>query len=92
MGPGALLKAETFFRFSFGSLFIGYDFWWIHTWDGAPGDEFIGMLAPKFRVRVYENWFVGIEYLLYHRVGKYDNLENRDYRNNEQRVFIGYAF
>ena len=92
MGPGALVKAETFFRFSFGSLFIGYDFWWIHTWDGAPGNEFIGMLAPKFRVRVYKNWFVGIEYLLYHRFGQYDNLENRNYKNNEQRLFIGYAF
>ena len=92
MGPGALIKAETFFRFSFGSLFIGYDFWWIHTWDGAPGDEFIGMLAPKLRIRVYRNWFVGLEYLLYHRVGKYDYLEDRDYRNNEQRLFIGYAF
>ncbi len=92
MGPGALLKAEAFLRFSFGSLYLGYDFWWIHTWDGAAGDEFIGMLAPKFRVRVYKNWFVGIEYLLYHRLGKYDNLENRNYRNNEQRLFVGYAF
>ena len=92
MGPGALVKAETILRFSFGSLYIGYDFWWIHTWDGAPGNEFIGMLAPKFRVRVYENWFVGLEYLFYHRFGQYDNLENRNYINNEQRLFIGYAF
>ncbi len=92
MGPGALLKAETILRFSFGSLYLGYDFWWIHTWDGAPGDEFIGMLAPKLRIRVYKNWFAGLEYLLYHRFGRYDNLENRNYRNNEQRFFIGYAF
>ncbi len=95
MGPGALAKAETIFRFSFGSFYVGYDFWWIHTWDGAKGDEFIGMLAPKFRVRVYNNWFVGLEYLLYHRVGKYsDHLHynNINQRSNEQRLFIGYAF
>jgi len=92
MGPGAMLKSESFLRFSFGSLYLGYSFWWIHTWDGAPGDEYIGMLAPKLRIRVYKKWFVGLEYLLYHRVGKYDDLEDRDYKNNEQRLFIGYAF
>ena len=92
MGPGAMLKSESFLRFSFGSLYLGYSFWWIHTWDGAPGDEYIGMLAPKLRIRVYKKWFVGLEYLLYHRVGKYDGLEDRDYENNEQRLFIGYAF
>ncbi len=95
MGPGALVKAETILRFSFGSLYIGYDLWWIHTWDGAPGDELIGMLAPKLRVRVYQNWFVGLEYLLYHRVGKYSDHKHYDdinYKSNEQRLFIGYAF
>ncbi|PIQ07838.1 MAG: hypothetical protein COW71_14940 [Ignavibacteriales bacterium CG18_big_fil_WC_8_21_14_2_50_31_20] len=92
MGPGALLKAEALLKFSFGSFYLGYNFWWIHTWDGAPGDELIGMLAPKFRVRVYENWFIGSEYLYYHRRGKYADLENRSFKNNEVRIFIGYAF
>jgi hypothetical protein len=95
MGPGALTKAELLFRFSFGSFYLGYDFWWIHTWDGAPGNEYIGMLAPKFRVRVYKNWFAGFEYLLYHRIGNYDDqvhYTNINSRNNEQRFFISYAF
>lgn len=92
MGPGALVKAESILRFSYGSLYVGYNFWWIHTWDGAPGDEFIGMLKPKIRIRMYENWFVGFEYLLYHRFGRYDELDNRNYRNNEQRLFVGFAF
>ncbi|MDA3861926.1 MAG: DUF3943 domain-containing protein [Melioribacteraceae bacterium] len=95
MGPGALTKAEFLFRFSFGSFYLGYNFWWIHTWDGAPGNEYIGMLAPKFRVRVYKNWFAGFEYLLYHRIGNYDDqvhYTNINSRNNEQRFFISYAF
>lgn len=92
MGPGAMLKSESFLRFPFGSLYLGYSFWWIHTWDGAPGDEFIGMLAPKLRVNVYKNWFLGLEFLYYHRLGKYDGFEDRNYRNNEQRLFVGYAF
>jgi hypothetical protein len=92
LGPGAHAKLETFLRFPFGSLYLGYSFWWIHTWDGAPGDELIGMLSPKLRIRLYKKLFVGLEYLFYHRLGKYDDFPNRDYRNNEERLFIGYAF
>ena len=92
MGPGAHAKMEALLRFSSGSLYVGYSFWWIHTWVGAPGDEFIGMWSPKLRFRVYNNWFVGLEYLLYHRLGVYDDFPDRDERNNEQRLFIGYSF
>ncbi len=92
MGPGASAKLETFLRFPFGAISLDYSFWWIHTWDGAMGDEFIGMLQPKIRIKIYKKWFVGLEWLLYHRVGKYDDFPNRNYRNNEQRLFIGYSF
>jgi hypothetical protein len=92
MGPGAHSKLETILRFSFGSLYIGYSFWWIHTWDGAPGNEFIGMWTPKLRFQIFNRWYLRLEYLLYHRVGKYDNFPEKYYQNNEQRLFIGYAF
>jgi hypothetical protein len=97
MGPGAHAKAELLLRLSFGSISLGYSFWWIHTWDGMPGDELIGMLQPRFRVQVYGRWFLGLEYLLYHRLGLYEEnpelgIENINQRNNEQRLFIGYAF
>jgi len=92
MGPGAHTKVEAILRAPFGSLSVDYSWWWIHTWDGAPGDEFIVMIAPKLRVHVYGRWFVGLEYLFYHRAGKYDLFPDRDYRNNEQRLFVGYAF
>lgn len=91
MGPGASAKFETYLRWRWGSLSLGYSFWWIHTWDGAPGDEFIGMLQPKLRVQVFDRWFVGLEYLLYHRNGRYDQHPDVDLRNNEQRLFIGYS-
>ena len=91
MGPGAHAKMEHFLRFSFGTLYLGYSFWWIHTWDGAPGDEFIGMLTPQLKVHIYKRWFLGLEWRLYHRVGIYDDFPDRDYRNNEQRLFIAYT-
>ena len=64
----------------------------VNTWVGAPGTEFIGMLQPKLRIHIWRKWFVGLEYLLYHRVGKYEDFDDVDMRNNEQRFFIGYSF
>lgn len=92
MGPGAHAKLETYFRFPFGSFYLGYSFWWINTWDGAPGDEFIGMLSPKLRIHLAGNWFIGLEYLLYQRFGIYEEFDNQTVRNNEQRLFFSYAF
>lgn len=92
MGPGAHVKFESLLAFPFGALSLDYSFWWIHTWDGAMGDELIGMLAPKFRVKLYKKLFVGLEYLLYHRTGKYEDFPDRNYRNNEQRLFLSYSF
>jgi hypothetical protein len=92
MGPGVHAKMENIVRWSWGSFYLGYSFWWIHTWDGAPGNEYIGMWSPKLRVRIYKRWFIGLEYLLYHREGKYDDYPDISMRNNEQRLFIGYSF
>jgi len=33
-----------------------------------------------------------LEYLLYHRHGRYDFAENQNVYNNEQRLFLGYNF
>jgi hypothetical protein len=92
MGPGVHFKMENIVRWSWGSFYLGYSFWMIHTWDGAPGDEYIGMWSPRLRIRVYKSWFLGLEYLLYHREGIYEDYDNVSRRNNESRLFIGYAF
>ena len=92
MGPGAHIKMENIVRFSFGSFYLGYNFWWIHTWDRAPGDEFITMIEPKIRIHVYKTWHMGLEWRLYHRFGRYDQFPNVDMRNNEQRLFVAYSF
>jgi len=92
MGPGMHAKLDAALSWSWGLFQLGYGFWWIHTWDGAPGDEFIGMWTPRLRIFPFSNWSIGLEYLLYHRRGIYQDLEDRDYRNNEQRLSIGYHF
>ncbi len=92
MGPGMHAKLDAALVWSWGMFQLGYGFWWIHTWDGAPGDEFIGMWTPRLRIFLSSHWSLGLEYLLYHRQGVYDDFPDRDYRNNEQRLAIGYHF
>ncbi len=92
MGPGLHAKTDLIFRFPAGALSLHYSFWLVDTWVGAPGTEIIGMLQPKLRIHIWRKWFIGLEYLLYHRVGKYEDFDDVDMRNNEQRLFIGYAF
>ncbi len=92
MGPGAAVNMRLLLRFPFGSLDIRYNFWWIHTWDGAPGDEFIGMWQPALRIKLWKHWYLGLEYLLYHRHGRYEYFPNQNVYNNEQRLFVGFHF
>jgi hypothetical protein len=92
MGPGANAKLETILKFPFGAITLDYSFWWIHTWDGAKGDELIGMLTPAVRIQLIKKLFVGYEYLFYHRIGKYEDFPNQDYSNYEQRLFLAYNF
>ena len=93
MGPGA--SARLSFTYVYSDLLefsLKYSFWWVHTAQGAPGDEYIGLLQPKLIFHVYKDWYVGLQYLLYHRKGVYDDYPNVDLRNNEQRLFISWRF
>ena len=96
MGPGALGKINMQLKFSFVTLVLRYGFWWVHSLSGAPGDEYIGILEPKVYFDVYDRWVIGLQYLLYHRKGKYENEAGEDAslssQNNEQRLFLAYRF
>lgn len=92
MGMGATSRLDAFWLFPGGDVSLRYSFWWLHTMAGAPGDEYIGILQPKVRFKLIGRWYLGIQYLLYHRIGKYKNYDNIDLQNNEFRAFIGFRF
>ncbi|HID39058.1 MAG TPA: DUF3943 domain-containing protein [Calditrichaeota bacterium] len=92
MGAGGSARFSFSWIFPIGSLSFDYSFWWVHTLQGAPGDEYIGILEPKLKFRITRHWVIGLQYLLYHRRGIYADYNNIDLRNNEQRLFLGYRF
>ncbi|TFG99403.1 MAG: DUF3943 domain-containing protein, partial [Calditrichales bacterium] len=80
MGAGASSRLEAFWLFPGGDISLKYSFWWLHTMQGAPGDEFVGILQPKARFQIIGRWYLGLQYLLYHRVGKYKDYDDIDMR------------
>lgn len=92
MGTGLNSKFEGTLSFPWGSLHLGYLGYWIHTLDGAPGDEFIGIFKPKFTYRIMGPWNIGLEYLFYQRQGKYADYPDVNLLNNEQRLFLSWKF
>jgi hypothetical protein len=92
MGSGASTRIDAYWIFPGGDLSIHHNFWWVHTLQGAPGDEFIGILQPKLRIRVIGRWYLGLQYLFYHRFGKYKEYPDISIQNNEFRAFIAFRF
>lgn len=90
MGVGAQAKLDAVWRFPIGELSFSYSFWWVHTLNGAPGDELIGMLWPSLSFNVYQQISIGLELLFYQRNGLYDDFPNIYLRNNEKRAFVSF--
>jgi hypothetical protein len=88
-GGGAQAKFEG--TLNLGSLInltvIGYYFW-IHTYVGNAGDNFIGLIEPRIGVTLFDYVSIGVEHLVY-----YEDRYTRDSGNfhkirTEQRVFL----
>jgi hypothetical protein len=50
-------------RLSLG--FTGFYFW-IHTYDGVPGNSLVGILKPTIALRLFKNVSIGFEHHIYH--------------------------
>lgn len=92
MGMGASARLDMYWFFPIGDFNLKFSYWWVHTLHGAPGDEYIGIWQPKVRFNIIGRWYLGLQYLLYHRIGRYKDYDDIDLRNNEFRAFVGFRF
>jgi len=89
---GANMKFESSLLMSWGFALVDYNVYLMHTIIGASSNEFVGILKPKLQVNVYKNLSVGAEYVFYHREGYYADYPDIHIRNNEQKIYVNYAF
>jgi hypothetical protein len=66
-GGGFMSKLEETFNLNnWASLgFSGY-LYWIHTYDGIPGNSLVGIFKPTVAVRLFKNLSLGFEHHIYH--------------------------
>lgn len=76
----------------FGALLLEYNYFWIHTIEGAPGSEQIHMLDGTYNLPIWKNFGLGLEVFYYHRNGQYDYFPDvkRDIKGS--RALLTYAF
>jgi len=72
------------------SLTLRAYYYWIHTYIGNAGDNFIGIIKPSIQVSLFSNFSLGFEHLVY-TSDRYP----RDYPNihdvrTEQKIFLQY--
>lgn len=89
---GINLKFESSLNLHWGKFLVDYSLFYLHTIIGEKSNEFVGILKPKVEVKLYNDLFVGAEYLFYHREGKYTDYPDISLRNNEQKIFLAYNF
>ncbi|MES2328817.1 MAG: DUF3943 domain-containing protein [Bacteroidota bacterium] len=88
-GGGLETKLET--TITLGKNITGsllYHYYLIHTYEGAAGNNFIGILEPKITIRVWKNFSVGYEYY-----GYADNRQLRGFdpihsTRTESKIFL----
>jgi len=56
----------------FGELLLSYNYWGIHTVEGAAGSERLQVLDAHYKIPVWKGFGLGLEGFLYHRNANYD--------------------
>jgi hypothetical protein len=64
-GAGGKLESTLEFGGRASLTFIGY-YYWLHTYVGHREHHYIGIIRPRFEVRLIKNYSLGVEHLVYY--------------------------
>jgi hypothetical protein len=67
-------------------------YFYIHTYEGIPGDNFIGILKPRITVNLFKGLSVGAEYYVYYNDRYIEDFEPIHSKRSEQKLFLLYYF
>jgi hypothetical protein len=70
---------------SFG--FTGF-YYWIHTYNGLPGNSLVGILKPTVTVKLYKNLRIGLEHHIYHNDRYLNGIPTLHVTRTEQKLFL----
>jgi hypothetical protein len=67
--------------------FTGF-YYWIHTYDGLPGNSLVGILKPSVTIRLFKNLRIGLEHHIYHNDRYLNEVPTLHLTRTEQKLFL----
>jgi hypothetical protein len=67
--------------------FTGF-YYWIHTYNGLPGNSLVGILKPTITVRLFRSLRLGFEHHIYHNDRYLNDIPTLHLTRTEQKVFL----
>lgn len=89
-GGGLETKLEGGINFGWASIQANGNFYWIHTYVGPSGNNYIGIFRPRVTVRIIGNLNVGFEQLVYYSTRNTVDFGNFRSVRTEQRFYVMY--
>jgi hypothetical protein len=65
-----------------------YYYFFIHTYVGLPGNNFIGILKPRVTLKLYKGLSIGFEHYVYYNDRRLKNFLPIHSARTEQKIFL----
>jgi Domain of unknown function (DUF3943) len=89
---GAEMKVGTLLNLEYAAVGAEYYIYWLHTFVGDPGNNYIRIFRPRVSGRIYRNINLAYEYFLYKRDDTNGPLPTIRVKTHEQRLYLLFDF
>jgi hypothetical protein len=79
---------ETFNINRWASVGLMGFYYWIHTYNGTPGNSLVGILKPRLTIRLHKNLSIGMEHHIYYNDRYLNGVANLHLVRTEQKIFL----
>lgn len=79
---------ETFNLNKWFTLGFNFFYYWVHTYEGFPGNSLVGIFKPRITVKLFRNMSVGMEEHIYQNDRFHNGADKLHLTRTEQKFFI----
>ena len=88
-GGGMQAKLEETFNLNkWATLGLTGFYYFIHTYNGLPGNSLVGILKPSITVKLFKNLSIGMEHHIYRNDRFLNNKPDLHITRTEQKLFL----
>ena len=67
-------------------------YYWIHTYNGLPGNSLVGILKPTITIKLFNNVSLGFEHHIYHNDRFINGIPTLHLTRTEQKLYLQFFF